>query len=313
VAPPSQSSKQLPTARRRALGRHLTHIVDATVEQAVQGLVTPALRQARRIGITGPPGAGKSTLISRLARRRLDRDTSIGVIAVDPTSRVSRGALLGDRIRMDLVADDPRIFIRSLASRSADDGLADNISDVLAVMDGYGFDEVILETVGVGQMDHGLRTLVDTVVLVVPPDAGDHVQSMKAGVLETADICVVNKGDLPGAEKVAADLRGVVTSETNGRGSWTRPVILASAQTAAGVAALDEAISAHLMWLEANRDPDETTRLRKRYHVRSLIQRRVCEILSSTRAVAGDASVGAIYDRVLSDLASRDLQSQRTL
>jgi LAO/AO transport system ATPase len=302
---PSGSPEGFSMVRRRALSRDLTQIADATVDRALQGLVAPPARAARRIGITGPPGAGKSTLIGRLARCRLDRDYCVGVIAVDPTSRVTRGAFLGDRIRMELVADDPRIFIRSLASRNAEDGLADNISDVLAVMDTYGFDEVILETVGIGQADHGLRTLVDTVVLVVPPDAGDRIQAMKAGVLEAADIYVVNKADLPRAEKVAAELRSIVKPRGQPHASWTPPVLLVSAQDAYGLLALDEAIAGHLAWVAANSDPLDAARARKEYHVRSLILRRVSEILSTTAdAMDGTSSVSELYDRVLSRLAS---------
>jgi CoA:oxalate CoA-transferase len=298
------SSDRFSTARRRALSRDLTYVADATVEQALKGLVVPPAAAARRIGVTGQPGAGKSTLIARLARCRLDRDRSVGVIAVDPSSHVTRGAFLGDRIRMDAVADEPRMFIRSLASRSAENGLADNISDVLAVMDTHGFDDVILETVGVGQIDHGLHTIVDTVVLVTTPDTGDQIQAMKAGVLETVDVYVVNKADLSRAEKIAAELRSIAKPRGRQHASWTPPVILVSALDGSGVAALDQAIDGHLAWCQANRDPADTARVRKEYHLKSLILRRVSEVLSKTSYAAAGTSVGELYDRVLASLAT---------
>jgi LAO/AO transport system kinase len=153
---------------RRRLGRLLSRIANASVaEMLASSPSTPG--HASRIGFTGPPGAGKSTLIGRFARARLSQGAQVGVVAVDPSSPYTHGAILGDRIRMDSVADDPRLYIRSLASRGAHDGLADNIADILATLDGFPFDEIILETVGVGQAEYAVRMLVDTLVLVLVP------------------------------------------------------------------------------------------------------------------------------------------------
>jgi GTPase len=171
-------------------------------------------------------------------------------------------------------------------------------------MDTYGFDEVILETVGVGQMDHGLRTVVDTVVLVTTPATGDQIQAMKAGVLEAADVYVVNKADLPRAEKIAAELRSIAKPRGHPHASWTPPVILVSALNPSSVLALDRAIDGHSAWIQANRDPDDTVRARKEYHVRSLVLRRVSEVLARTSAAASGTSVGELYDRVLASLSS---------
>ncbi|GAC1327185.1 MAG: hypothetical protein NVSMB26_00620 [Beijerinckiaceae bacterium] len=264
---------------RRALGRALSKIANASVAEALAAAAS-GVAGARRIGITGPPGAGKSSLISRLARQRLSGDRRLGIVAIDPTSPYSHGAILGDRIRMEHVAEDPRIFIRSLASRGAQDGLADNIADVLAVMDGYPFDEVILETVGVGQAEHSIRTLVDTLVLVLVPESGDQIQAMKAGMLETADIYVVNKGDLPGAEKSASELRAVSKLSRGSRTGWDVPIVITGLRDESGIAALDAAVTEHLDWLSTNVDPVRVARQRKAYHLRSLIQRSVGEILS---------------------------------
>lgn len=290
---------------RRALGRALSRIADASVEEALAGLVEPPARSARRIGITGPPGAGKSTLISGLARRRLDRGRSLGIVAIDPTSPFSHGAILGDRIRMEEIGDDPRLFIRSLASRGAHDGLADNIPDILLTMDAHGFDEVVLETVGVGQAEYGVRLLVDTVVLVLIPESGDQIQAMKAGVLETADIYVVNKADLPGARKIAAELRGVLKIRRRLGATWEPPVILASAQDGEGVGALDEAVERHLEWLASTREPSELRRARARYHLQSLFARRIAEILESVPEILDGSSLAAGYRAALDHLGRR--------
>lgn len=299
-SPPKTTS---PVTNRRALGRALSRIANATVDQVLAGLVLPpAGRAARRIGVTGAAGVGKSTLISRLARRRLDHGCSIGIIAVDPTSPFSHGAVLGDRIRMEQIADDPRLFIRSLASREAHDGLADNISDVLLAMDAHGFDEVVLETLGVGQADYAVRTLVDTVVLVLGPDSGDRIQMMKSGLIETADVYVVNKADLPRARKIAAELSANVKVQRRLDASWHPPVILTTDQDPASVGALDEAVTAHLAWTAAHQDLASHW-ARREYHVKSLIMRRLSEVLANADNEGDRYSVAELYDLVLSRVA----------
>jgi LAO/AO transport system kinase len=285
---------------RRLLGRALTRIANASVADALAGLAHhPPL--ASRIGVTGPPGAGKSTLIARLARRRLDHGATLAVIAIDPTSPYTHGALLGDRIRMEQVAEDSRLFIRSLASRSAHDGLADNIADILATLDGYPFDETILETVGVGQAEYAVRTLVDTLVLVLIPESGDQIQAMKAGMLETADIYVVNKADLPGAEKIAGELRAITARRRDGA-AWTPPVILCAPRDEGGLETLDAAITRHLAFSRAAVDPRQTLRRRTEYHLKSLIQRSVEEILNERPDLLdAQASLGELF----ADVAKR--------
>ena len=195
---------------RRNLSRALTCIANADVAQTLAAQDRPSPDGLPRIGITGAPGAGKSSLIARLAGLRKGTNRKVAVLAVDPSSPVSHGSILGDRIRMDAIADDPDVFIRSIPSRRAHDGLADNTADLLNAMEGHGFDEIILETVGVGQADYTIRTLVDTVVLVLVPHSGDAIQAMKAGILEMADIYVVNKADLPGADLMAAEIEQVI-------------------------------------------------------------------------------------------------------
>ena len=285
---------------RRALGRALTRIANASVAETLANM-SGETGGAGRIGITGPPGAGKSTLVSRLARRRLDAGATVGVVAIDPSSPYTSGAILGDRIRMEHVAEDPRLFIRSLASRGANDGLADNIADVLTTMDGFAFDEIILETVGVGQAEHAVRLLVDTLVVVLIPESGDQIQAMKAGMLETADIYVVNKADLPGAEKIASEIRAVTQLSGRLNRDWVAPVILTSTRDEAGLAELDAAVTRHLAFRRDKQDPERVRRERAEYHLKSLVARSVGEILAEARPDAGrplDELYGFVAERL---------------
>jgi LAO/AO transport system kinase len=264
---------------RRALARELTARARASAREIMDAPIAFA-GPARRIGVTGPPGAGKSSLIATLARQWAN--ARVGVIAIDPTSPVSGGSLLGDRIRMESIAENPNLFIRSLASGSAHDGLCPNILALLDAFEQAGFEHLILETVGVGQVSYEAKSLVDTFVLVLVPESGDTVQAMKAGILELADIYVVNKADLPGAAKLAAELRA--TAGWRGRGEgWIAPVILTSATENKGAAELAEAIEAHRRAvLDATR-LQALTRARRDYHLRSSIAYRIEEILDASR------------------------------
>jgi len=160
-----------------------------------------------RVGITGPPGAGKSSLVTAMARAHMEAGDQVGVVAVDPTSPYSGGALLGDRIRMNDLATDPRIFIRSMASRGSLGGLATTTTEVMDVMDAAGFPRLLVETVGVGQTELEIAGTADTVVVVLVPESGDGIQAMKAGLMEIADIFVVNKSDRPGADRLVREIR----------------------------------------------------------------------------------------------------------
>jgi len=300
---------------RRALGRLLTCLSTATVAESLELCAEPG-GHAARIGITGAPGAGKSTLISRLAKRRLAacRDTGgVAVLAVDPSSPLTRGAILGDRIRMDALANEPELFIRSVSSRSSSDGLADNIADLLGALDRQGFREILLETVGVGQAEHAIRQLVDTLVVVLQPDSGDAIQAMKAGILEVADIYVVNKADLPAARKTAAEIRAIQNHSRDAGRTWPlRPVIEISHDRDEGVAALDAALSGHLAWIHANRDPVTVQRARRRYHLQSLIVRRVAELLDKGSDASDEVGLRQAYDALVRALAADVRAAQRS-
>lgn len=279
---------------RRRLSRALTRATDASVHDALAWSATDEPGAGVRIGVTGAPGAGKSTLIARLARRLLEDGARVGVLAIDPSSPLSQGSMLGDRVRMDAVAGHPDLYIRSVPSRRSTDGLSDNVSDLLLTMESYGFDHVVLETVGVGQSDTTVRNLVDTVVLVLQPDSGDAVQAMKAGILEVADVYVVNKDDLAGGEKLAAELRALLGYRARDPDGWRPPVLRTSRQDEDGVRALAGAIADHRRWRDTHVDPAGERRARLRVHIRSLIQRRVDEIL--------DASDPSLYERPLAEV-----------
>jgi LAO/AO transport system kinase len=174
--------------------------------EALLAALHPKIGRAHRLGITGPPGAGKSTLTEGVVRAYRRRGLSVGVVAVDPTSPFSGGALLGDRIRMEAVSLDAEVFIRSMATRGAAGGLATKSREVCDVLDAYGFDRLIIETVGVGQAELAITASADTAVLVLVPESGDGVQVLKAGIMEIADLFVVNKADRPGAERLQQEV-----------------------------------------------------------------------------------------------------------
>jgi LAO/AO transport system kinase len=258
-----------------------------------------------RVGVTGPPGAGKSSLIAALVRHRLQREGDIAILAIDPTSPVSGGAILGDRIRMEDLAQNPRVYIRSLASRRSHDGLADNLPDMLEIVERAGFVEAILETVGVGQVEYAVRHVVDTILLVLMPGAGDQIQAMKGGILETADILVVNKSDQPGAPQLAGELAGVIKKRGEGDEAWMPPIVLTSLHDSARIEALAAEIDRHRAWL-ANR-PGAADRLesRRAQHVGSLVARRVSEVLEELPPEVLREPLASLYETVMRRLQPR--------
>lgn len=233
--------------------------------------LAPRCGRAQLIGVTGPPGAGKSTLVSVLIRELRSQGRTVGVIAVDPSSPFTGGALLGDRDRMaEASSGDRGVFIRSIASRGASGGLAAAVNDVVDVMDAMGKDVVVIETVGVGQGEFDIAGIAHTVVLVLVPGYGDALQAMKAGITEIADVVAVNKGDSPGAEQTVKDLasQGFERTGPDGASRWKVPVLKVSALRGEGIDALVAAADRHYAFTGATawRAAAERARSRARFN-----------------------------------------------
>ena len=209
--PARSLAKRCAAGDRAALARAISVVEDRRPGfRELLAAVAAFGRRAHRTGVTGPPGAGKSTLVAELARRYREAGEGVAIIAVDPTSPFSGGAVLGDRVRMAPLQFDRRVFIRSMATRGAGGGLAEAVHDVADLMEASGFGRILLETVGVGQTELGVAAAADTVVVVLTPESGDEVQAMKSGLTEVADVFVVNKADRPGARALVRQLRDAV-------------------------------------------------------------------------------------------------------
>lgn len=234
--------------------------------------------RAHRIGVTGPPGAGKSTLVECFIRSYRERDHTVAVVAVDPTSPYSGGALLGDRVRMDSAVIGDGVFVRSMATRGATGGLATTTQEVCDVLDAFGFDRIIVETVGIGQSELAITDAADTSVLVLVPESGDSVQVLKAGVMEIADLFVVNKADRSGAELVARDIRELLAirleqQEHASSGGWRPTVTITQATACEGVETVVDTIERHAAALRESGLLDEQRRARLRRHTQKVIER----------------------------------------
>ena len=236
----------------RALARLLSLVEDESpaVRSVIKDLL-PATGGARIIGLTGSPGVGKSTVTSALVGAFRAAGRTVAVLAVDPTSPFSGGALLGDRIRMQEHAADEGVFIRSMASRGHLGGLAASTPQAIRVLDAAGFELIIIETVGVGQAEVAIASLADSVVVLLAPGMGDAIQAAKAGILEVADLFVVNKADKPDVQQVVRDLRNMVALADRDDGDWKPPIVSTTATKAEGIGELTERLDQHWSWLNA--------------------------------------------------------------
>ena len=215
-------------------------------------VIAPLTGHAHVVGLTGSPGVGKSTVTAALVRVYREKGQRVAVLAVDPSSPFSGGALLGDRVRMQDHATDERVFIRSMASRGHLGGLSWATPQAVRILAAAGFDIVLIETVGVGQAEIEIASLADSALVVVAPGLGDSIQAAKAGILEIADVFVVNKSDRPGAQEVTRDLRMMLAMARYGGDDWKPPIIGTTAVTGEGIAELAAAIDKHRDWLGGN-------------------------------------------------------------
>jgi LAO/AO transport system kinase len=261
-------------------------------------LLYPHTGRARVIGLTGNPGSGKSTLCSRLVGHYRRQGLKVGVLAVDPSSPFSGGAILGDRIRMMEHAADPGVFIRSLATRGALGGLSRSTSEMVHVMDAMGYDVVLVETVGVGQDEIDIVRTADTTVVVMVPGMGDDIQAIKAGILEIADVFVVNKADADGADRTVSDLRGLqmLLSEMP---EWMPPIVRTIASRGEGIDLLGEEILRHGQFLTSSPSRAERERARAAFVVTGLV-RETCTRMAHrwlTATADGRDLVAEVADR----------------
>lgn len=259
-------------------GARLMRLVDDRPEEAAPTLAAlyPHTGRAHLIGITGNPGAGKSTLVAKLVGHFRRAGKRVGVVAVDPSSPFTGGAILGDRVRMLAHATDPGVFIRSVASRGALGGISRSTEDIALVLDAMGYDVVVIETIGVGQAEVDIVRLAHTVAVVMTPGYGDDVQALKAGLLEIADVFVVNKADLPGAGRLARQLQALGRlAPAQGHDTWEPPVLETAALEDRGLAELVEAFVAH----RAHQVSAESGRERLVERAEHLLLRRVEEAL----------------------------------
>jgi len=327
TTPPLSLEMRLETGDTAALARAISMVENQRegFEELLSGLHKRIGQgKTHRIGITGPPGAGKSTLTEQLVRAYRERGLKVAVIAVDPTSPFTGGALLGDRIRMESVSLDPGVFIRSMATRGAQGGLATTTEEVADVLEAFGFDRILIETVGVGQTELDVAATAETTVLVLVPESGDGIQTLKAGVMEIAELYVINKSDRPGADKLRQEIEvmlgirkgnvfrnvpahhgrpdgptaGRPANRPSGRAAvrpsdWDTPVLMTVASKGEGIEGLVTALDQHREYLERSG---------------TLVERRKHRLAARTRAVVNRAIRQWVWDEThAEDLVTKRL------
>jgi LAO/AO transport system kinase len=289
-------AERLVAGDKRALARAITLIEnDDPAGWELVREVFPRTGRARIVGITGPPGVGKSTLIGALTAEMRKDDRQVAVLSIDPSSPFTRGALLGDRIRLSDHFLDSGVFIRSMASRGALGGLSEATLQAALLMDASGKDDVFIETVGVGQAEIDIVDHGDTIVLVLMPGSGDSIQALKAGVMEIPDVIVVNKADHPMTDTMIREIRGVLS--LGPATSWRVPIVRTEAAKGEGVAELAEKIAEHREHIEAEGTLDERRARNLRNEVLELAASRMRRRLEA--AVADDSSIRELLDRVV--------------
>ena len=279
---------------RRALARVLSRIESGrSVGREYMRNLYPRSGNAHTIGVTGGAGSGKSTLTGALAAEYRKRNYKVGIIAVDPSSPFSQGAILGDRIRMQSLILDPGVFVRSMASRGALGGLAPTIDDVIAAMDAFGFEYILIETVGAGQDEVEIAGSALTTILVNNPGTGDDIQAMKAGIIEVADILVVNKSDLPGADMLVSQLKALLSLAPSSE--YEVPLISTIATQGEGMSELATAVDEHRKYLETSGMLEIRRKDDARHQILSIAQRM---ILENIRSGSSEAQIESLVEEV---------------
>lgn len=271
---PGELESRLLAGDRRALSRILTEVeVGSPRGRAAMRTLYPRTGRAQIVGITGSPGAGKSSVTNELAKVYRRRERTVGIVAVDPSSPFTQGAILGDRVRMQELTSDAGIFLRSLASRGALGGLSEGTLDVILVLDAFGKDVILVETVGAGQDEVEIAGTAQTTVLVNTPGMGDDIQAMKAGIMEIANILAVNKADLPGADVIVSQLAALLSLAP--QGAWETPILRMVATTGEGIEELADACDRHHAYLVESGELAAAEQRRARRQILGLARQRL--------------------------------------
>jgi LAO/AO transport system kinase len=294
-------AESLLSGNRRALARGITLVeTGGALARELLSAIYPCTGRAHIVGITGAPGAGKSTLVNALGLYWRRAGKTVGIIAVDPTSPFSGGAILGDRIRMQPLGGDPGIFIRSMASRGRLGGIAHATSDAIDLLDAAGFDLVLVETVGAGQSEVEIASAAHTTMVIEVPGMGDDVQAIKAGILEIADIFVVNKADREGADATIRQLRTMMRLGGPPRDGWEPPILPAVAMREEGIAQIAAEVERHLAHLNATGQKAERERARAAREFQLIVQEAALERMRAQLAEAG-------WDTLVAKIAAREI------
>jgi LAO/AO transport system kinase len=289
--------EQMRTGAQRPLARLISMVErEEPAVPAIMQQLQPHRGRAYSIGITGPPGGGKSTLVDRLTAVMRKQGLTVGIIAADPTSPFSGGAILGDRIRMQQHYLDAGVFIRSMATKDRHGGLSPSAKDVMKLMDAAGKDIILVETVGVGQTELDIVETTDTTIVLLVPEAGDVVQTLKAGLMEIADIFVVNKADREGADRLIAELRTMREIQHMPE-AWDVPIMATQAQQGVGIDELYAKICAHRRFLEESGELQRRRAQHRRNELWELVERQMMQRL--TRRVREDRQLAALVDDVM--------------
>jgi LAO/AO transport system kinase len=295
---------------RRALAKVISHVENrAEKYRDVLARLYPKSGKAYKIGFTGPPGAGKSSLVDIIADGYLKSGELTGIIAVDPSSPFTGGALLGDRIRMARLSNTGNAYIRSMATRGSGGGLASATKDVCVVLDAFGFDKILIETVGVGQVELDIVDTADTVVVILVPESGDTIQAMKAGLMEIADVFCLNKSDREGADRIASEIDMMVDVKRR-MGDWAYPVVQTSALKGTGLEELRTQILAHQDFLKSTGKFERRRKRKLRVEIYQHLQEL---LLDEVKTRIGDFKLDEMVERIVSGQSDPFTEAERVV